>query len=190
MIPCMHDIFRNVAGERKCIIAVFFPVCSDRGKYLEDTVISPCPGPRDITGGKEGDSSWREKDGERPAPSSRECDTCVHVVLVEVRPLLAVELDTDEVIVQESSNHGIRERFLPHHVAPVTRGVPDREKNGFILFPCADKCLVTPGIPVNRIEGMLPEVGRDLLYEPVLSRVTRPGFSSLFCHVFRHTCTG
>ena len=53
----------------------------------------------------------------------------LHVDRVDVRALLAVDLDADEVLVHERRGLGVLEGLALHHVAPVAGGVADREQD-------------------------------------------------------------
>ena len=81
------------------------------------------------------------------------------VDLVEVRPLLAVDLDVDERVVHHRGDGRILERLVRHHVAPVARRVADRQQDRLVLAPRARERLLAPRIPVDRIVGVLPQVG-------------------------------
>ena len=89
------------------------------------------------------------------------------VDLVEVGPLLAVDLDVDEEGVHDSGDVRVRERLVRHHVAPVAGGVADREQDRLVLGARARERLLAPRIPVDRVVGVLPEVGARFLREAV-----------------------
>ena len=71
----------------------------------------------------------REKHGERPAALLAERVQRAHVDVVDVRPLLAVDLDVDEQRVHEARRFRVLERLVRHHMAPVAGGVADREQD-------------------------------------------------------------
>ena len=48
---------------------------------------------------------------------------------VDVRPLLAIHLDVHELLVHELRGGFVFERFVCHDVAPVARGISDREQD-------------------------------------------------------------
>ena len=52
------------------------------------------------------------------------------------------------------------EGFPFHHVTPVTRRIPDTQKNQLFLLPSLYERLFAPGIPIHRIERVLEKVGR------------------------------
>ena len=53
----------------------------------------------------------------------------LHVDGVDVGPLLAVDLDVDEVLVHVRRGRLVLERLVRHHVAPVAGGVPDADSS-------------------------------------------------------------
>ena len=89
------------------------------------------------------------------------------VDLVEVGPLLAVDLDVDEEAVHHLRDLGILERLVRHHVAPVAGRVADREQDRLVLGARARERLLAPRVPVDRVVGVLLEVGAGFLREAV-----------------------
>ena len=81
-----------------------------------------------------------------------------HVDVIEVRPLFAIDLDADEVLVHDRGDRLVLEGLPLHHVTPVTGGVPDREEDGPLLIAGAGERLFAPGIPVDRIVRVLEQV--------------------------------
>ena len=53
-------------------------------------------------------------------------------------------------------------------MTPVAGRIPDGEKQGKVLLPCLGKSLLSPGIPVYRVMGMLEEVWTLLVDQPVI----------------------
>ena len=105
----------------------------------------------------------------RPAAAA-ECLERGHVDLVDVGPLLAVDLDADELLVQQSGDLGVHEALALHDVAPVARRVADREEDRLVLGLGLGERLGTPGIPVDRVVGVEQQVGARLPGEPVGGR--------------------
>jgi hypothetical protein len=52
-------------------------------------------------------------------------------------------------------------------MAPVAGGIPDAEKDGFILFFGLTQCLISPRIPINRIVSMLQKIRTRLMKQPI-----------------------
>src|SRR5436189_267533 len=95
----------------------------------------------------------------------------------DVRPLLAVDLDADEVLVHQGGRLLVLERLVFHHVAPVAGGVPDREQNRLVLVARPPSRLLTPGVPVDRVVRVLQEVrarlGGQTVHAPALALARR-----------------
>ena len=94
-------------------------------------------------------------------------DDGVHVDRVEVRALLAVDLDVDEVLVLDARGLLVLERLVLHHVAPVARGVADREEDRPVLLARAGERLLAPRVPVDGVVGVLEEVRARLVGEAI-----------------------
>ena len=101
----------------------------------------------------------REEDGHRPAAVPGERDDGVHVERVDVGPFLAVDLDVHEALVHQRRRLVVLEGLVLHHVAPVAGGVADREEHRLVLGPGLREGLLAPRVPVDRVVGVLEEVG-------------------------------
>ena len=131
---------------------------------------------REVGAAEERLAVGREEDGERPAAAAGDRDDGLHVDRVDVGPLLAVDLDADEVLVHHARRLGRLERLALHHVAPVAGRVADREQDRLVLVARLRERLLAPRVPVDRVVGVLQEVRAGLLREAVRHRreVTRP----------------
>ncbi len=89
------------------------------------------------------------------------------VDLVEVGAFLAVDLDVDEQAVHCRRGRRVLEGLVRHHVAPVARGITDRQQDRLVLGPCLREGRLAPRQPRDRIGGVLEEVGRGLGRETV-----------------------
>ncbi len=108
-----------------------------------------------------------EEDGHRPAPPAGHRLDRLHVDGIHVGALLAVDLDVDEELVHQAGDAGILEALVGHHVAPVTGAVADREKDRAVALPGRPQRLFTPRVPIDRVAGVLAEVGAGLRREAV-----------------------
>ena len=108
-----------------------------------------------------------EERGQRPASVPGDRLHRAHVDGVDVRPLLPVDLDVDEVRVHHAGRFRVLERLALHDVAPVASRVPDREEDGTVLPAGQRQRLFTPGKPVHGVVCVLQEVGRGLVFEAV-----------------------
>ena len=104
----------------------------------------------------------REEDGHRPPAVPGHGDDGVHVQAVDVGPLLAVDLDGDEVLVHQPSRAVVLEGLVLHDVAPVAGRVADRKEHRAVLLSRPGKRFLAPGIPVHRVGGVLEQVGARL----------------------------
>ena len=81
---------------------------------------------REVGAGEERAARRGEEHGHRPAAVPGQRLRRLHVDRVDVGPLLAVDLDADEVARScTAAVVGVLERLVRHHVAPVAGGVPD-----------------------------------------------------------------
>ncbi len=108
-----------------------------------------------------------EEDRVRPAAVPGEDLGGGHVDLVEVRPLLAVELDVDEVAVHRLGDRRVRERLPLHHVAPEAGRIADREEDRLLLAAGARERLLPPRVPVDRVVPVEAEIRAALPAQPV-----------------------
>ena len=68
-----------------------------------------------------------EEYGHGPAAMLGHHLDCIHVDLIEIGPLFTINLDIDEVLVHQFGDLFILERFVLHHVTPVTGRVANTE---------------------------------------------------------------
>ena len=115
----------------------------------------------------------REEHVQRPAAlAARRLDEG-HVDLIHVRPLLAVHLDADEVLVEEGGDRRALEGLALHDVAPMAGRVADAQEDRPVLLARLGEGLLAPGIPIHRVVLVLEQVRRFLPRQPV--RVGRRG---------------
>ena len=150
-----------------------------RSRYASDTERStwrklgnPCRG----SGGKyvpprNGSPGRREEDRHRPAAAAGERDDRVHVERVDVRPLLAVDLDVHEALVHHRGDLRILEGLVRHHVTPVARR-RSRSRGGSACRRRAPaRTRLPPRVPVDGIVRVLEQVRRRLLRQPIHGQV-------------------
>ena len=117
-----------------------------------------------------------QEDRHRPATATGHRLDRRHVDLVEVGPLLAVDLDRHEPVVQVARRRLVLERLALHHVAPVTGRVADRQEDRPVQQLRPGEGVGTPRKPVDRVVRVLEEVGAGLPGEAI-------------CHAFDGTRT-
>ncbi len=98
----------------------------------------------------------------------------LHADAVDVGPLLAVDFDVDELLVHDRGGRRVLERLVRHHVAPMARGVADGEEDRLVLPASALERLGRPGVPVDGVIGVLPEIR-------IVSRASRFAMTAVGC---------
>ena len=92
------------------------------------------------------------------------------VDLVEVGPLLAIDLDVDVQVVHHLRDGGVLERLVRHHVAPVAGRIADRQQDRLVLALRLRERGRIPRLPVDRVVGVLAQVGTGGVGQPVRHR--------------------
>ncbi len=128
---------------------------------------------REVGAAPERPAVRRQEDRHRPAAAAGQRHHRVHVDGVDVGPLLAVDLHAHVQPVHQLRDGLVRERLVLHHVAPVAGAVADREQDRHVPLARGRERLVAPRVPVDGVRGVLEEVGRGLVREPV--HVSRHG---------------
>src|SRR6267143_1014002 len=113
---------------------------------------------REICPSVEGLQVGGQEDREGPATLARQRGDGLHVYLVDVGPLLPVNLDRDELLVEDSGGRFVFEAFFILYMTPMTSGVPNAQKDGPILTFCLRERFFSPRIPLHRVPGVLQEV--------------------------------
>ena len=122
---------------------------------------------REIRASVEGLALRGEKHGQRPTPASGQHLHRVHIDLIHVRPLFAINLDIDEELVHQRGDLLILEGFPLHHMAPVARGIANRKKNRLVLRARLFKGLRSPRVPIDRIMSVLQQVRGLLVHQTI-----------------------
>eukprot|EP00955_Chlamydomonas_euryale_P090947 364585-Chlamydomonas_euryale.AAC.19 len=121
---------------------------------------TPCGGPcpashlRVVGAAIDGLQLWREPHAHGPPAAAGCCLHVRHVDAVDVRPLLAVDLDAHKALVQQRRRAGVLEALAFHNVAPVAGGVADAQKDGLALRARTLERLGAPRVPVDLSVGM------------------------------------
>ena len=96
---------------------------------------------------------------ERPATRAGERLTGRHVERIDVRALLAVDLDADKSLVHHRGRRLVSERLVFHHVAPVTGCVSDGHQQWPVEGAGEFDGVIIPRLPGHRVRGVLQQVG-------------------------------
>ena len=135
---------------------------------------SPCRGVvREVRPAVERAALRRQEHRHRPAAAAGQRLHRAHVDLVEVGPLLAVDLDRDEAGVQERRGRLVLERLALHDVAPVARRVADRQEDRAVEELRPSQRLRPPREPVHGVVGVLEQVRARLAREAVRGTLLR-----------------
>ena len=108
-----------------------------------------------------------EEHGERPAALLPELVQRRHVDGVDVRALLAVDLDVDEEVVHHARGLCVLEALMRHHVAPMAGGVADREQDRLAGTLGFSERTGPPRPPMHRVLLVLEEIGARLAAETI-----------------------
>ena len=118
---------------------------------------------REVGAGEERHAVGGEEGVQRPAAVPGHGLHGVHVDRVDVRALLAVDLDAHEALVHQRGDLRVLEGLALHHVAPVAGGVADRDEDRLLLVARAAERLLAPRVPVDGVLRVLEQVGRGLV---------------------------
>ena len=144
------------------LLALVVPRLADRLHHLAPRGQPVARLGREVGAGVERHAVWRHERVQRPAAGAGHRLHRVHVDRVDVRALLAVDLDADQPLVHRRGDVLMLERLALHHVAPVARGVADRDEHGLVLGAGALERLVAPRVPVDGVLRVLEQVRRGL----------------------------
>jgi len=150
------------------LFALRAPGVLDRPQNLHEGRASPARRRRPVGAAIDRRPVGRQKHRQRPAALFAQRMQRGHVVMIDVGPLLAIDLDVDEARVHYCGGVGILERFMRHHVAPVAGGVADGEKDRAVAGLRLGERLQAPRAPMHGIVGVLQQIGRGLIAEEIL----------------------
>jgi hypothetical protein len=158
-----------VVGDGVALLQHALPVVTPvTGDLLQHVLEAALPVPGKVRSGDE----WLEGLGLQPdrhgppAAAGLRLDGG-HVDVVDVRPLLAVELDAHEVLVHDRGRRLVLEALPLHDMAPVARRVAHAQEDQPVELPRRLERLRTPREPVHRVVLVLQQVGARLVGEPV-----------------------
>ena len=111
-----------------------------------------------------------QEHGERPAALLAQVMQRGHVDLVDVRPLLAVDLYVDEEIVHDRRGRRVLEAFMGHDMAPVAGRIADREQDRLVALLRGVESVGSPRPPVHGIVPVLQQIGTGLEGQTIFVR--------------------
>ena len=153
-LPSLQMIHDDVRRAHEAL-SIVIPHLLDLSDQLHQSRQAHMPFFWYVSGSEEGFFIRSHHNGQWPSPSAADSYGRGHVDLVYVRPLLPIDLDADEGLIQEAGHIGILKGLVGHDMTPVAGGVAHREKDRFILPSGCLECLLSPGVPVHWIAGML-----------------------------------
>ena len=156
---------RRVAHD---LVAVAGPDPADGVQHLRQAGPAIAGLRREIGAAPERLAGRSQEHGQRPAAVLAEQCQRVLIDLVEVRPLLAIDLDVDELVVHLGRDLRVLEALVGHHVAPVAGGVADRQQDRLVLRARRRERRLVPGLPIDRIVPVLEQIGAGRLAEAVV----------------------
>ena len=161
------------------LAALRFPQLADAREQLIEARASIARKLRKISAAVKRLAIRRQEHRQRPATSAAR-DQLVRglVDLVDIRAFFAIDLDVDEVRVHQRRGVFIFEAFVRHHVTPVTGRIADRQQDGPVAFARGAQRFFAPRIPVDRIFGVLLEIGARFVGESVWHGAGRTCHSS------------
>ena len=142
----------DVRAARQHLVATRPPGVGDRVEDLQQL------GLREVGAAEERLPLRRHQHRHRPPALAGQRLGGGHVDRVDVGTLLAVDLDRDVPVVEDPGHLGVLERLVGHDVAPVARGVPDREEHGDVAPGGLRERLRLPLPPVDRVVAVLQQV--------------------------------
>ena len=159
--------FEQRVGRLRQLTAAGRPARGDLPQHVGKSRPPPARVRREVGAAEERLQIRRQPDAHRPAARAGRGLHERHVDAVDVGALLPVHLDRHEVLVQQRRNVGVLERLVLHDVAPVAGRVADRQEDRLVLAAGALERLVTPGIPVHGVAGVLLQVRTGLAGETI-----------------------
>jgi hypothetical protein len=129
------------------VLPLLFPEPGDAGKEIDKTGPAATGSAGKIGAGKEWFFFGCQDDVEWSAPLPGHLLADCHVDPVNIRAFLPVHLYSDEMLVEDFCNGLILKGFMRHDMAPVTGGIPDRDKDRLVLFSSAPEGLYAPRVP-------------------------------------------
>ena len=140
------------------LVALLAPDLADALQHLRQAGPAVARFRREVGAAPERLAGGRQEHRQRPAALLAEQRQGMLVDLVEIGPLLAIDLDVDEVAVHQRGDRRVLEALVRHHVAPVAGGVADREQDRLVLLPGGGERRLVPRLPVHRVVPVLEQI--------------------------------
>jgi len=109
--------------------------------------------------------------------------------VLKVGAFFTVDLDIDKIPVHDGRSLRVFERFVRHHMTPVTGSIADAQEDGFIFIAGFTQRCLTPRIPVDRVVSVLQQIGGIFVAQVVVHNlIIIPLFQIPGQAVDWHTC--
>ena len=154
-------------------IRLLAPGLRQRAQQLREAGAAPARLGREIGAAPERLAVGIEEHGERPAALLAHALERMLIDGIDIRAFLPVHLHADEQLVHQPGDGLVLEALMRHDMAPVTGGVADREQHGPARPPRFLERFLPPGPPVDRVVGMLQQVGAGLAAKQVFAHGPR-----------------
>ena len=171
-VDARPQVLEHVLADRQHLVASLAPRIRQRLQDLGERRAALSRLGREVRTREERLALRRQHTGHRPAALTGHRLRRAHVDRVDVGALLAVDLDVDEVLVHVRRGDLVLERLVRHHVAPVAGGVADAQQDRPIKPLGLGERLVAPLPPVDRVVGVLLEVGTRGLRQTIRHAVS------------------
>ena len=149
------------------VVALRVPELVDPLAQLDEADHPAAPLLREVGAGEEGPAVGGADHGHGPAAVAGHRLRGLHVDVVDVGALLAVDLHVDEVAVHHRRHLVVLEALVGHHVAPVAGRVADRDEQRHVPVGRRLERLLTPRVPVDGVVGVLAQVRAGLVGQSV-----------------------
>jgi hypothetical protein len=153
------------AGVGIDLVALLAPDARDLVQHVGEARTAVAAFLREIGAAPERRAVGREKHGQRPAALLAKGMQGIHIDLVDVGALLAIDFDADEVLVHDRSRLVVLEALVGHDMAPVAGRIADRQGNRLVLAGGELERPGAPGLPVDRIVLVLEQIGAGFAVE-------------------------
>ena len=165
----------DVGAGGQHVLATGLPGLRHRLEHLPEARHAPAGLDRPVRAAEEGLAPGGQEAGHRPAAVTGHGLHGLHVDGVDVRSLLAVDLDVDVVLVHVRRGGLVLEGLVRHDMAPVAGGVADGQQHRHVTALGLGERLRPPLLPVDRVVLVLPEVRAGARGEAVRHAAILPG---------------
>jgi hypothetical protein len=145
------------------LLAILAPGLGDRVQHFGPRGHAMAGIGREVGASVERELLGCEEHVQRPAAATGHPLDGLHVEGVDVRALLAIDLHAHEAFVHQAGRAGILEGLVRHHVTPMAGGIADRYEHRLVLLTRPRERGRSPRHPVDRVLGVLTQVGGGLL---------------------------